>query len=83
MADEEVPVGVGEPPAMSTVADLVLMLDDSVDDGSPYFHNAKYAPPNTLLAAAILVLKLTPNQNFFFGVAPGGEGNASALLPSL
>lgn len=52
MADEEVPAGVGEPPAMSTVADLVLMLDDAVDGGSPYFHNAKYAPPDTLLASS-------------------------------
>ncbi|VVC33823.1 Hypothetical protein CINCED_3A009224 [Cinara cedri] len=41
MADEEV-TGVGEPPAMSTLADLVLILDDVVNS-PPYFHNANYA----------------------------------------
>ncbi|XP_022161126.1 cadherin-86C [Myzus persicae] len=41
MADEEV-TGTGEPPAMSTLADLVLILDDVVDR-SPYFHNENYA----------------------------------------
>lgn len=40
MADEEV-TGSGEPPAMSAVADLVLVLDDAVNS-PPYFHNAKY-----------------------------------------
>lgn len=40
IADEEV-TGTGEPAAMSTLADLVLILDD-VADRSPYFHNAKY-----------------------------------------
>lgn len=40
MADEEV-TGVGEPPAMSTLADLVLILEDFVNS-SPYFHNTKY-----------------------------------------
>jgi len=40
MADEEV-TGTGEPPAMSTLADLVLLLD-SVVNSPPYFHNAKY-----------------------------------------
>jgi len=40
MADEEV-TETGEPPAMSTLADLVLILDDVVDR-SPYFHNEKY-----------------------------------------
>ena len=40
MADEDV-VEIGEPPAMSTLADMVLILDD-VDDRPPYFHNEKY-----------------------------------------
>lgn len=39
IADEEV-TGTGEPPALTTVADLVLMLDDVVNS-PPYFHNAK------------------------------------------
>ncbi|XP_015369769.1 PREDICTED: cadherin-86C [Diuraphis noxia] len=41
MADEEV-TGTGEPPAMSTLADLVLILDDVIDR-PPYFHNENYA----------------------------------------
>lgn len=40
IADEEV-VGTSEPPAMSTLADLVLILDDVINS-PPYFHNAKY-----------------------------------------
>lgn len=40
IADEEV-TGTGEPTAMSTLADLVLILDD-VANRPPYFHNAKY-----------------------------------------
>ncbi|KAL4084794.1 hypothetical protein QTP88_027696 [Uroleucon formosanum] len=40
MADEEV-TGTGEPPAMSTLADVVLILDDVVDR-PPYFHNENY-----------------------------------------
>lgn len=40
MADEEV-TGSGEPPAASTLADLVLILDDVVNR-PPYFHNTKY-----------------------------------------
>lgn len=40
MADEEV-TGAGEPPAMSTLADLVLILEDVVNS-PPYFHNTKY-----------------------------------------
>lgn len=39
MADEEV-TGTGEPAAMSTLADVVLILDDVVNS-PPYFHNAK------------------------------------------
>lgn len=41
MADEEV-TGIGEPPATSALADLVLILDDVVNR-PPYFHNTKYA----------------------------------------
>lgn len=40
IADEEV-VGTGEPTAMSTLADLVLILDDVINS-PPYFHNTKY-----------------------------------------
>lgn len=40
MADEEV-TGIGEPAAMSTLADLVLILDNIVNS-PPYFLNAKY-----------------------------------------
>ncbi|CAH1738147.1 unnamed protein product [Aphis gossypii] len=41
IADEEV-TGTGEPAAMSTLADLMLILDD-VANRPPYFHNANYA----------------------------------------
>lgn len=47
MADEEV-IGVGEPPAKSTLADMILILDDVVNS-PPYFHNAKYVLTNTYL----------------------------------
>lgn len=40
MADEEV-IGPGEPAAMSTVADIALIMDDVINS-PPYFHNAKY-----------------------------------------
>lgn len=46
MADEEV-TGIGEPPAMSTVTDLVLILDNMINS-SPYFHNAKYVVTNNV-----------------------------------
>uniref|UniRef100_A0A2H8TNX3 Cadherin-related family member 1 n=1 Tax=Melanaphis sacchari TaxID=742174 RepID=A0A2H8TNX3_9HEMI len=41
IADEEV-TEIGEPAAMSTLADIVIMLEDKVDR-PPYFHNANYA----------------------------------------
>lgn len=45
IADEEV-TGIGEPPAMSTSTDLLLMLDQ-VGNSPPYFHNAKYLYEHT------------------------------------
>lgn len=55
MADEEV-TGTGEPPAMSTLADVVLILDDVVDR-PPYFHNEKYIISRTkCLTVVVLVI---------------------------
>jgi len=55
MADEEV-TGTGEPPAMSTLADVVLILDDVVDR-PPYFHNKKYIISRTrCLTVFVLVI---------------------------
>lgn len=39
MADEEV-TGTGEPPAMSTLAEIMLLLDNVIES-PPYFHNSK------------------------------------------
>lgn len=39
MADEEV-TGTSEPPAMSTLAEIMLVLD-IVIESPPYFHNSK------------------------------------------
>lgn len=59
MADEEV-TGSGEPPAMSTLADLVLILDNVVNS-PPYFHNAKYLYINTTFVI------LMPHDILLFG----------------
>jgi len=57
IADEEV-TGTGEPAAMSTLADLVLIIDD-VPDRPPYFHNSKYA-----YRICIVLDRVCPRKNY-------------------